>query len=209
MAKATAAATTKKNEALKNKEKAATIKKEAARILDKDPETENDSPKEDGLPTNEDKSKKELLKEINWFDLKTMKRQKTKEEPLHIMVYFRVIHYPQKRKEGTKPRVMQKKGDDMQRHGKITFSKFLSNKYGLNCKIKFGALDGKIIFQVNKTDGITPKLASKDTEKICISCADVVEIIFNKYKLNQGAQSAYFKIKDLGNDFYLIDELFK
>ena len=146
----------------------------------------------------------DLKNVVEWFDLKAIKRQRTKEEPLQVMIYYRLQEYKQSKKRNLKNYSKQ-----LQRHGKITFSHFLSNKYGLNCKVKFGALDGKLIFQVNKLDGITPKLASTSTAKICVSCADVVEIIYNKYGLQEGSHSVYFKLEDLGNDFYLIDKIIK
>jgi hypothetical protein len=211
MAKATTA-TTKKKEALKDKEKAVTIKNEAASILDKDPSEGKEETNAENLLAEEEKPKtaKELLKEINWFDLKSIKKQKSKEEPLHIMVYYRIMHYPQASKTTRTPRRnLKSKSQELQRHGKITFSKFLSQKFGMDSRIKFGALDGKIILQATKNDGIAPKSASKETNKLCVSCADVVEIIYNKYGLKEGANSVYFTLKDLGNNFYLIDEIMK
>jgi len=162
----------------------------------------------DDLPADEKNPPKKLSERVDWFDLKSIKKSKIKEEPLHIMVYFKVMIYPKDATE-TPKRKLKIKIQEKQRHGKITFSHYLSNKYGLKCKVKFGALDGKLIFCINKNDGITPKMASRSTEKICVSCADIVEIIYNKYGLKEGSHSVYFKLQDLGNDFYLIDEIIK
>lgn len=141
-----------------------------------------------------------IKKAVEWIDFDALRIAKSKEEPLHVMIYYKINEYHNK----TEPKKVE-----LQKHGRITFSHFLTKKFGENKKYKFGALDGKIIFQVNNKEGFGTKLASKSYPKLCISCASVVEVIFDKYKLKQSSNSVYFKIKDLGNDFYLIDEIIK
>jgi hypothetical protein len=162
-------------------------------------------PSKNELKKPKEQSKLEMLKDaIDWVDLKSIKVSKSKEEPLHCMVYYKIMHYPAKKvKHGLKPTQQN------QRHGRITFSHFLSRTYPLAKKYKFGTLNGKVIFQVTDKDGLTAKLASTKYPKHCVSNADIAEIIFDKYGLNESSNSVYFKLKDLGNDFYLIDEIIK
>ncbi|HEY6143722.1 MAG TPA: hypothetical protein VIV55_09960 [Flavobacterium sp.] len=200
--------TTKKSGTLKPKKASAIIKDEAERILDKDPSTENNTPADEKVyPTfeeilimeNEVEVDEKVFENIEWIDLEGLKKQRVKEEPLHLMIYFRVVNYPN-------PKT---KKFDLQKHGRITFSHYLTTKFGKKKKYKFGAFGDKVIFQVNDSEGLTTKLASKAYPKNCISSNNIVELIFSKYNLEQSNKSVYFKLKYLGNDFYLIDEIMK
>jgi len=143
-------------------------------------------------------SKNEFKDKIEWLDFDAIKRAKIKEEPLHIIVYYKICKS-----------LNEKKKEIFTKHDRITFSHFLSRKYGENKKYKFGALDGKIMFQVTAKDGLFTKIGSKEYPKNCISNCAIAEIIYEKYGLVESSHSAYFKLKDLGNDFYLIDEILK
>jgi hypothetical protein len=135
----------------------------------------------------------ELMAQIEWIEVKKSRSDKSTEEPFHIMVYYKIT----KTDKGT------------QKHGRITFSHFLTQKYGENMKYKFGALGNKVIFQVNKEEGFASKIASKAYPKNCVSNSNIAEIIYDKYGLKQGSNATYFKLKYLGNDFYKIDEIIK
>lgn len=131
----------------------------------------------------------DALEEIEWIVFSSQRQQRDN-EPLQLMVYFRT-------------------DEKNSKHGRITFSYFLSEKYGADKKFKFGALKGKIIFQVTDKEGLPAKLSSKPYSKLCISNRGIAEVICEKYAIEQSNQSTYFKLKDLGNDFYLIDEIIK
>lgn len=76
-------------------------------------------------------------------------------------------------------------------------------------KIKFGSLNGKVVFQINDKEGFGNKLSSKMYTKRVVSNCHIAEIIFDRFKLNENQKSVAFKLVELGNDFYLIDEIIK
>lgn len=134
-----------------------------------------------------------LEKEVIWYELDALRKKRVEEEPLHILVYFRT----------------EKQKTSNIRHGRVTFSKFISGKMNDKTKIKFGSLNGKVVFQINDKEGFPNKLGSKMYTKRVVSNCHIAEIIFDRFKLKENQKSYALKLKDLGNDFYLIDEIIK
>jgi len=138
-----------------------------------------------------DSSQNEFVDQIEWIEIPDYRNKSYNEEKLQIMVYYKTDKNSNKQ------------------NGRITFSHFLSKKFGSEKKLKFGALEGKILFQVTDTEGLPAKISSSKYSKLNVSNRGIVEIILEKYNLKESNQSTYFRLKDLGNDFYLIDEIIK
>jgi len=133
----------------------------------------------------------EFEKEIEWIAVDSKRNRHHTEEPLQLMVYYKTDE------------------DSKKKSGRITFSYFLTQKFGTEKKFKFGALKGKILFQVTDKEGLSGGISKTKYSKLCVTSLGITELIYEKYNLKQGSSSVRFQLKDLGNDFYLLDEIIK
>jgi len=132
----------------------------------------------------------DFINQIEWIPFGVRGNNQIEEkEPLQILVYF-------------------SEAFNNTKNGRITFSRFISEKLNVAKKIKFGSLNGKILFNINETEGYSIKLHDKQ-KKCSLSTGYISSIIYERFGLQSTNKSTYFKLKDLGNDFYLIDEIIK
>jgi hypothetical protein len=130
-----------------------------------------------------------MEKIINWIDVSRNSSNISKLDDLEFYVY---------RKLNAKP---ASQGNYLQ------FSNFLSTIYSDSKYLKVGKIGEKLVIMFNNDSGIKIHKSGTRSSILRVNSTPFVNLIFKNYGLDKMKPHNFYKLKDLGDNTFLIDKV--